>query len=148
MTNINRLEPPRFLGTLEQIKNWLNQAYRRFAQSEKGSFTATLTGFTATVTGTVDYTIIGDVVTLSVATDITGTSNATTMTMTGLPADLYPSATRSTIARLRDNTTGRVFGRADVDSAGTVTFYFNAGSGTFTNANTKGLLTCTMVYKR
>ena len=148
MTNISRLEPPRFLGTLEQVKNWLNQAYRRFAQFERGSFTATLTGFTTTVTGTVDYTIIGDVVTLSVATNITGTSNATTMTMTGLPADLRPAANISAIARVADSGTS-LFGLAVVGSSGTITFYYGpTSSSAFTNTGTKGVTTCTMVYKR
>ena len=146
---INRLEPPRLAGTFEQVKSWLQQAYRRFVQIDSGSFTGTLTGMTASTTGTVDYTIIGDIVTLSIASNITGTSNATTMTMTGMPADLWPSGSRYVFARLRDNTTGTLQGLTAIDSSGTITFSYGITSGlAFTAANTKGLLTCTMVYKQ
>lgn len=144
---INRLEPPIYLRNFDGVKQWLTQAYRRFVQFETGSFTGTLTGFTATVTGTVDYSIVGDIVTLSVATDITGTSNATTMTLTGMPADLYPSGTRGTFARIQDNTTTYAIVRASVSSTGTITFYTNASTGAFAAANTKGLLACTLIYK-
>lgn len=56
-----------------------------------GSFTGTLTGMTAGTTGTVNYSISGKIVTLWVAATISGTSNSTAMTMTGLPAAVQTS---------------------------------------------------------
>ena len=51
---------------------------------EEGTFTFTGTGFTTSPTGTAYYTKIGDQVTLRIP-DITGLSNTTAMTITGLP---------------------------------------------------------------
>jgi hypothetical protein len=60
----------------------------------EGSFTGTLTGVGATVTDTIEYKIIGDSVTIYVPTMV-GTSNSTTMTVTGLPALITPSGALS-----------------------------------------------------
>lgn len=58
-----------------------------------GSFTATLTGVTATTTGVVRYTLSpSGLVTLSIPT-IVGTSNSTLCTLLGLPAILIPQST-------------------------------------------------------
>ncbi len=61
-----------------------------------GTFTGTLTGMTTVVTGTVNYAVAGKLAFLYVPSTINGTSNATTMTMTGLPAVVQPVV--STIA--------------------------------------------------
>lgn len=145
----SRPAAPRGTSALVDVLRWLEKLYRwvLFVDPRQGSFTGTLTGFTTAVTGTIDYTLIGDIVTLSVATNIQGTSNATTMTMTGMPAIIYPKGTRSVIARILDNTTTVAFALATITNTGTITFNVNAGSSAFTNVNTKGLLSCTMVYK-
>lgn len=112
----------------------------------EGSFTATLTGMTTTVTGTVFYRITansagtGKLCVLYNIDAITGTSNTTAMTMTGLPAACQPTAlSRSTLIAVQDNTTA-VTANASVNG-GTVTFGMGAGfSATgFTNSGTKGL---------
>jgi hypothetical protein len=57
-----------------------------------GSFTGTLTGFTVAPTGTVYYVQQGYVTTLYAPSSIvSGLSNATALTMTGLPAGLVPA---------------------------------------------------------
>jgi hypothetical protein len=56
---------------------------------QSGSFTGTLTGMTATTTGTVKYAIVGNLCNLLAS--FTGTSNAATMTLTGLPAACIPT---------------------------------------------------------
>ncbi|MEO7778514.1 MAG: hypothetical protein ABIY63_13360 [Fibrobacteria bacterium] len=58
---------------------------------EEGSFTAALTGCTTSPTGTATYFRDGKKVTL-ILPGLTGTSNANTLTYTGLPAFLAPSA--------------------------------------------------------
>ena len=63
------------------------------AYAEK-SFTGTLTGCTTAPTFTFYYTKIGNAVTIMYtgsATSITGTSNANTKTITGVPAEIRPS---------------------------------------------------------
>lgn len=56
-----------------------------------GTFTATLSGMSTTVTGTINYSIAGNIVTLWAVSAITGTSNTTNMTMTGMPAAIMQS---------------------------------------------------------
>jgi len=58
--------------------------------TETGDFTATLTGFSGTVTGTVEYQRTGRLVVLYIPSLINGTSNSGSMTMTGIPAELVP----------------------------------------------------------
>jgi hypothetical protein len=58
----------------------------------EGSYTGTLTGCTTSPTTTVYYTKIGNIVHLSnLAAGITGTSNASTMRLTGMPALIRPT---------------------------------------------------------
>jgi hypothetical protein len=54
------------------------------------TFTVTATGFTTTVTGTVRYVQVGAQVTMHLPL-LSGTSNATTFTLTGIPAGLAPA---------------------------------------------------------
>lgn len=120
-----------------------------------GTFTGTLTGFTTTVQDTVTYRLCGDWVTLYTPNNfgnLTGTSNATTMTMTGLAAAVIPIGASAitqvygVISRLRDNsvnTTGEV---EIVGGSSTLTFKTCivggaalSCNGAFTASGTKGL---------
>lgn len=68
-----------------------------------GSFLATITGVSGTVTGTVFWKRNGSLVTLSCPAGVTGTSNANTLTMTGLPSDVQPSSNVEVITSVVDN---------------------------------------------
>ena len=58
---------------------------------EEGTFTLTATGFSGTPpSGTASYVRVGKQVTINLPS-LSGTSNATTFTVTGLPVALYPS---------------------------------------------------------
>jgi hypothetical protein len=112
--------------------------------SRRGSFTATLTGMTASTTGQIDYILTENTVWLSrsgSSSGISGTSNATTMTMTGLPADLRPKFdTRAVCFGVQDNSTGPLGAYTTISSAGVVTFQLAANPpAAFTAANSKGL---------
>lgn len=114
------------------------------ASYESGTFTGTVTGMTATTTGTVNWVRTGNIVALSIAADITGTSNATSMTMTGLPAILSPVRIQKCTCSLADNTLNDVLGLAAISAGGTtVTLYKYNGTqfltNGFTNSGTKGL---------
>lgn len=107
-----------------------------------GTFTATLTGMTGSVTGTAAYSINSNVVTLFLPI-MTGTSNTTAMTATGAPAAIFPTTAHLGFpCVMEDNTTvSGGAGRADVGTNGVVTFYTNLAAGGFTNSGTKGLPT-------
>jgi hypothetical protein len=105
----------------------------------------------ATTTGIINWTRSGNLVTLYASAAITGTSNATTFTMTGLPTELTPAAAEQKIFTwgLEDNTTTNLFGQANIASTGIITFnlavagttspYYLSGTGGFTASGTKGL---------
>lgn len=117
------------------------------------SFTGTFTGFTAGTTGTMKYRITDGIVYVWTESDIVSTSNANTMTMTGLPTPLYPSVDRLCIGFGTQNNSDNIKGVAGilVSSSGTITFFLlqisGAGSNStlesnstaFVNANQKGI---------
>lgn len=69
------------------------QAQALVVVAQTGTFTGSLTGMTATCTATVAYAVNGNIATLSFpgSGGHVCTSNATTMTMTGLPGLLQPA---------------------------------------------------------
>jgi hypothetical protein len=124
---------------------------------QTGSFTATVTGCTTTVTGTAFYVIIGGICFISLApgANITGTSNSTSMTVTGLPAVCQPATQFPAVpCTVEDNT---AFGTAYAElspGSGTITFFRQIVSGTvvnltstgFTASGTKGLDGTVLIY--
>lgn len=114
------------------------------ATQDGGSFTATLTGFTTTVTGTVKWWRSGTKVGFFVPAAITGTSNATTMGMSGMSSSLIMGSNAAVpICLVTDNGT-RQFGTAavqkTVDAPPGIVFGLGAAAaGGFTNSGTKGL---------
>jgi len=107
---------------------------------DTGTFTGTLTGFTGSVTGTCRWVRVGKQVTLYFPA-MTGTSNANSLTMTGLPSAIQP--TRTQIAPPifgQDASTFMFILPQFTASSGTVTFYQSSGfSTTFTASGTKGI---------
>jgi hypothetical protein len=120
-----------------------------------GSFTMTLTGMSSATTGTVYWRIIQNrLVVITLYADILGTSNATTMTGTGVPTAIQPANTVvvSNIAA-RDGGVGAAGGQVSIPSAsGTWTFSYGPplASGSFprawTNSGSKGLFSQTFTY--
>jgi len=104
-----------------------------------------LTGMTATVQQY--FYISRDGNTISISWDnITGTSNATTMTLTGvIPTQWLPVTQRSIIVPVQDNGTILYTGMMVIWSTG-VTFYSAATASPFTNSGTKGLVRNTISY--
>lgn len=108
--------------------------------SEQGTFTGTLTGMTASTTGTVSYRRVGSLVSLFVAANILGTSNATSMTMTGVPSNVRPKLQERFCLcyGMRDNG-GTVAGAAILSTTGSIDFAVGIPPGNFTAAGLKGL---------
>jgi hypothetical protein len=127
------------------------------AQITEGSFTGTLTGYASGPTGTVNYRIVnnssgtGKIAHLYLSASITGTSNATGMTLTGAPAELKPSVSRFASCAVIDeninivamafisSSTGVITFFQHVDDSGTGSGKVTLSSTAFLNSSTKGL---------
>ena len=107
---------------------------------DRGTFTLTHTGFNAAVTSTATWYRIGKVVTVNTG-GVSGTSNATTWTATGLPAGIQSSlqAQTITIGDAENNGAGVAATVTVSASSGTLTFGngFTSG-GAWTNSGAKG----------
>lgn len=109
-----------------------------------GSFTGTLTGCTTSPTGSISYTVNGDLVTL-VIPQINATSNSTAATVTGMPAAIRPTTTQQFLGIVQDNGTIKLAILA-LGSAGTLVLS-NGTSATFTSSGAKGIDPCTVSYR-
>lgn len=107
----------------------------------QGSFTGTLTGFTAGNTGTINWRVVkGRTAYIFISAAMTGTSNTTGMTMTGIPAAINPVTSKFVICRIEDATSS-AFGGFDTGTANVWTFHNGAtiNTNTFTASGVKGL---------
>lgn len=117
-----------------------NGRYLRQQTVSSVSFTATIQGCTAFVTGNVFVTLGADnIITLKVTSALTGVSNANSLGFTGLPAAFQPIDNRIVSCMLEDNG-GSAGGWATVGASGTVTFGIGINNNTagFTASGTKG----------
>jgi len=119
--------------------------------SASGSFTGTLTGFTANPTGTFRWIKSGGIATLYTTAIISGTSNSTGMTLTGIPAAITPAGTASgltiPIFEIYDNNI-TLYGSIQTNSSGIFSFgkavvsganVTGAPTNNFTNSGIKGV---------
>lgn len=112
---------------------------------DNGTFSVGTTGFSVDPTGDATYVLIGLGVILFLP-QLTGTSDATTFTVTGLPAGLTPVKTTDHVVRIVDNGTA-AFGIARLtDGSTTVTLFPNAAAGNWTNSGTKTLIATMIAY--
>lgn len=102
----------------------------------EGTATLTATGMTTSPTGTATFVKVGNCITMEVPA-ISGTSNATTFTLTGIPAAFRPATTRTCAVRVSDNGGAYALGQANVDSTGVITLFKDIGGTAFTAAGTK-----------
>lgn len=110
---------------------------------DTGSFEVTLTGCTTSPTGTAYYKRISDVVHLEIP-QISGTSNSTAASLTGLPEKLQMlTVSKSAWCLTLDNgvTTS---GWITLSGSGTVSFYI---TGDFTASGQKGMPRCDISYR-
>ena len=107
------------------------------------TFTATVTGYASPPTGTARYVKQGNMVVVFYPA-ISGTSNATTATITGAPSAIFPLRTQDVWGFVTDNGTTQS-GRFSVDTGGVVTLKVGYNTA-FTASGTKGIPTGTIVY--
>jgi len=110
-----------------------------------GNFTGSLTGCTTVPTGTLIYSVSNGVVTISINSSISGTSNTTALTITGMPTFIAPSGNRYVIVRVTDNNIAS-FGVAIVASTGVISLFKDATLQVFTASGTKGVPQLTFSY--
>jgi hypothetical protein len=113
-----------------------------------GSFTATLSGMSSATTGTMNYQVVGNIVSLWLVSSILGTSNSTSMALSGMPVAIRPTGLRNVLcAEVGDNGQGLI-ASALVDTAGGVNFTLLTTNvvanriswgGAFTASGSKGL---------
>jgi hypothetical protein len=128
-------------GTINATGLFVNNVAVSTGATTTGTFTGTFTGFTAANTGTCTWTLTGNTVTLFMPTNLAA-SNATTFTMTGLPAAIQPATLTQSVALTGDtqNNSTVVTGGAAVFSAasGTVTFHTGGGAANWAATGNKG----------
>jgi hypothetical protein len=121
---------------------------------DTGTFTVTYTGFSGTaLTATARWVKFGNEVTIYIPTNVSGTSNATTFTLTGIPSAIQATvAQNSPVVSAQDNTV-QCYGVIGIGPGGTWTMnkFTNGAAGfgvssTWTGSGTKGLLACSFSY--
>lgn len=111
-----------------------------------GNYTGTLTGVTTTVTSAIRYQKDGYNITLTVAGNLSGTSNSTSKTITGMPSELYPSTAVTGICLVSDNAGSYVPAGFSIGTNGVITVYANANLGNWTASGTATVLSFTISY--
>jgi hypothetical protein len=134
------------LGTINAAGLFVNGV--AVPAGSSGSFSGTLTGFTANPTPTCTWVKIGNMVFLTIPSGSTGTSNATSMTLTGIPAAIQPAGTNVVQITFVENSGGTANNaQAGIGTtfaaAGTMVFALQTGIGAynasgFTASGTKG----------
>lgn len=126
------------------LGNTANAAANVLDWYEEGTFTVTATGMTTSPTQTVSYVRVGNIVNLTLLT-LTGTSSATTFTLTGMPTACRPAATRTVKVRIADN--GVIDnGIMEISSAGVMTIYKGLAAGVFTAIGAKTIYSESLSY--
>jgi len=113
----------------------------------QSNFTGTITGCTTAPTCVVYYTKIGNTVIIQSDTQFTLTSNATTKTLTGMPAALYPTRTTNLIAVVADNGGAYTTGLCQLDTSGVMNFYAALAGTAFTASGTFQLRQFAFAYQ-
>lgn len=105
-----------------------------------GSFTGTLTGCTTSPTGTVTYVRNGRMVMLAIPYMV-GTSNTTSMTLTGMPVAIRPEFDQIVHGPFANDNGVAVSQKVDayIANTGTITLFKGGSSTDWTSSGTKGI---------
>ena len=131
-------------GTTGLVLASTSKDFTKLVEEVTGTFTMTLTGVTATVTGTARYVKNTNQVTLYIPL-LEGTSNATTATLTGMPSTIQPTRTQNVVCITKDSGASAA-ALAQIPSTGIIALYKDVGGGAFTASGTKGIQAITLTY--
>lgn len=120
---------------------------------ESGEFEGTLSGMAAATTGTIQWRRNGNTVTLFSTNAIVGTSNSSSMLLTGMPEQIRPATAQIVLCDLIENnsssnnscsarilTSGTItFGQLVVQDIGGGVLHVRSSESSFTNSSTKGI---------
>ena len=109
-----------------------------------GDFTGTLTGCATSPTGSLRYETAHNVVTIQIPA-FSATSNTTAMTITGMPATLFPARQQIITVAVTDSGT-TALGTVTVETTGVLTFAADITGAAFTASGTKGVPAATITY--
>jgi len=110
------------------------------------TFTATATGFTAGVSGTAKYRLIGNQATVDFP-ELTGTSNAAGFTVSGAPAAIRPATRKAFPITIQDNGGAYVSATAYIEATtGVISIFATPSRNGFTAAGTKGCWSTSFTY--
>jgi hypothetical protein len=112
---------------------------------DNGVFSGTFTGYASGIPNNVTWARYGKLVMLNMPL-FASTSNATTFTMTGLPAALQPTTIGHECFVSAEDNGANVIGIASITNTGTITFYKSVSGGAWTGSGTKGMRNCTLCY--
>ena len=149
LTDLNITGNVTATGGLTGANLTLNGGNTSFNNYSEGFFTGTLTGVSndPAPTQTIFYTRIGKIVVLSWTT-FSGTSNATTCTITGLPSALSPVRTQEIVGFVEDVGVFQVGTVYIASSSTTITLGKSIdAAGGFTATGTKGSGDTTFSYQ-
>jgi hypothetical protein len=111
-----------------------------------GTYTAAFTGTTTDPAPTIRWSLVGAHVDLYIPQS-SATSNATSFTITGMPAGVRPARAQTMLCRVQDNGTVSI-GIVSIGTDGTLTFGLGVTGAVFTNTGTKGVELQTLGYSR
>lgn len=136
----------RYSDTTANFTGALQKSGVAVAVVAAGTFTGTLSGMSATTTGTIAYSVTGGKATLYLPTAvaITGTSISAFMAMTGLAAACQPSIARQVFCWVQDSigiiaVQVTVSGSSLIFNPLSVSGGLVISNGSFTSSGTKGL---------
>ncbi|WP_287459185.1 hypothetical protein [Sphingomonas sp.] len=118
---------------------------RKFTPSDKSNAVLQLSGTTTTPQGIVRFVRQGDLVTASFPL-ITGTSNTTDASLSGLPAQYWPSNPQVVPAIIQDGTAGIGMGLCVIQPTGAIDLLRDVGGDPFANTGTKGIRVQTLTW--
>ena len=108
------------------------------------TYTGVVTGLTTSPTGTVKYTRVGSIVTMDLF-GVVGTSNATTMTITGGTASMRPAVDKQVLMGVIDGGIN-FLGLAVIRTTGVIDFYKNIVGDPFQSTGVKGFANNSISY--
>jgi len=111
-----------------------------------GTFTGTLVGCTTNPTAVFRYKKSGGITSISQQTSLTGTSNSSGKSITGMPNALFPSVNTAFHVTTQDNGGAYVVSAASIGTNGTITLYKDPTGNAFTASGTFDMVTLTVSY--
>lgn len=114
---------------------------------EEATATLTATGMTTSPTATAQFTRVGKNVSFYLSATITGTSNSSAFTLTGIPTNMRPANSRYILVTIQDNGGSFTLARGVISSTGVITLYKDFSGTGFISTGTKSIAPLEITYQ-